>query len=438
MAKEVLKNNVSVNNKIVLLPHHNHTIGVLHLAVMSHHLNVARLLLDVGNADPNILDSNKRTPLHYLVRYPLTKIIPVFNSMINNKIDVNLQDYKGRTALHEAVIMKNNLAVYMLLSNSADPNIPDNEGRIPLHYAVMDSLHHQSSILILSPNEEEEEYDDDEDDEEEEYEDDEDTFSRLMIISMLLSAGSNINYQDNNREVPLHLALHDSNLTEARMLLQNKADPNIPDRFKSYPIHHAIYENPFDLDFFDFLLSETCVDVNVTNIDQATPLLLAIAHENAVAVESLLKKKADPDIPDSNGCTPMHVAVANGDLLNMILLVYSEVIAEIKGDFFFDLFHVEHGNRRLNIDDNIVKLIGKFSSIIRKRVNAMDKSYNTPLHYATLHTSLEDNLLTVILKLLLINGADVNLKNFYDMTPLEMANSEVSFKELNSIQNLNN
>lgn len=67
-------------------------------------------------------------------------------------IDLNTQDGKGRTQLHNAVINKQPLLVAKLLTAGANPNIKDNYGRnggyTPIWYATTQT-HDPNSVALL-------------------------------------------------------------------------------------------------------------------------------------------------------------------------------------------------------------------------------------------------------------------------------------------------
>ncbi|XP_071149472.1 acyl-CoA-binding domain-containing protein 6-like [Mytilus edulis] len=58
----------------------------------------------------------------------------MFNLLIGNGIDVNLQDKAGNTVLHVAAEQDPEM-VKSLINNNCDPNIPNDHGKRPIEVA---------------------------------------------------------------------------------------------------------------------------------------------------------------------------------------------------------------------------------------------------------------------------------------------------------------
>jgi len=78
-----------------------------------------------------IIDINKESVLIIVIKNKLYKSI---SKIIDLGCNVNLQDFKGRTALHFAVKNKDITAVTLLLYYLANPLIKDNIGKLPIDY----------------------------------------------------------------------------------------------------------------------------------------------------------------------------------------------------------------------------------------------------------------------------------------------------------------
>ena len=81
-----------------------------------------------------IIDINKESVLIIVIKNKLYKSI---SKIIDLGCNVNLQDFKGRTALHFAVKNKDITAVTLLLYYLANPLIKDNIGKLPIDYLPM-------------------------------------------------------------------------------------------------------------------------------------------------------------------------------------------------------------------------------------------------------------------------------------------------------------
>lgn len=75
------------------------------------------------------------------------------NQMLKNKIDLNLQNEAGETALILAIIKRHEQLTRFLLQQAADIDIQDDEGRSPLHLACFfDEKRLVQCLLFLGAN----------------------------------------------------------------------------------------------------------------------------------------------------------------------------------------------------------------------------------------------------------------------------------------------
>lgn len=93
------------------------------------------------------------------------------------------------------------------------------------------------------------------------------------------------------------------------LFLKYKADPNIFQR-DGFGVLHAAYPN---LEVLTTLL-DGGANVNMQDSEGQTVLLQATQDNNIEVVKFLIKKKANPDISDMNGTTPLSVAMAQKKL----------------------------------------------------------------------------------------------------------------------------
>jgi len=102
------------------------------------HSGVVRILLELGNVDPNTTDTKHgRTPLSWAADSNNEGVVRVL--LERNDVDLNTVDTEyGRTPLSWAAESNNEGVVRMLLErNDIDPNIADTEcGRTPLSWAA--------------------------------------------------------------------------------------------------------------------------------------------------------------------------------------------------------------------------------------------------------------------------------------------------------------
>jgi len=107
--------------------------GLLHLFVGVPNNEMPIKLLLKLEADINRQDEKGRTPLHDAV---VLKSLQTVKLLIELGADVNKEDKKGRTPLHDAVVLKSLEIMALLKARKADPNKQDKKGRTPLHLAT--------------------------------------------------------------------------------------------------------------------------------------------------------------------------------------------------------------------------------------------------------------------------------------------------------------
>jgi ankyrin repeat protein len=106
----------------------------LHLAKY----DVAAILLGMPGVDPNTVDKEGRSALHWALRSAgdgrQDRLVEL---LLRHGADPNIRDSKGLTPLLQALRNGSMLKVLaLLLDHGADPNIGDQDGKLPLHYAI--------------------------------------------------------------------------------------------------------------------------------------------------------------------------------------------------------------------------------------------------------------------------------------------------------------
>ena len=332
------------------------------------------------------------TLLHIYARNGYTGFV---RFLINKNIPIDVKNMASSTALHEAVRSGKVDTAILLIKSGADPNARDASGNTALHLVMPEA-------------------------------------SRSTLFSELLAAGAKPNIKDNYGETPLHIA--------ARIGM----DENILQK-----------------------LIEAGADANERNKKGQTPLLLAIERNQIEQVKSLIKYGSDihaedtsgetaftraltlglPMVQtvitdgnsmyrDSNGCTPLHIAVLRKAPADIIYyLVERKSLVNTRDKAGNTALHIaaEQNYREIgeillahNADifyanvkgDSPLKLAmslggGREEWMINSHtISARDGAGNTPLHL-----SAEWKIIQMILYLL-DKGADINARNTNNETPL--------------------
>lgn len=125
-----------------------------------------------------------------------------------------------------------------------------------------------------------------------------------------------INSIDQNKFSPLILACYRENIEVAKFLITHVANINYSSDMGT-ALMAATYKNQVAL---VQLLLENKADVNATDAEGTTPLMLAVQFKNIELTKLLLKYKADKSIKDKKGKTAFEYAVfANDDqIINLL------------------------------------------------------------------------------------------------------------------------
>lgn len=243
------------------------------------------------------------------------------------------------------------------------------------------------------------------------------------IMDCLLRNGANVNCIDGLGQTCLHRAAREDDVQAVRLLLSHSIDTTIVS-LQGYTAAQLAKENvlkilkdpPSDAIDLEMQLLEASKSgdlvtvkriitsnpriVNCRDIDgrHSTPLHFASGYNRIPVVEFLLEGGADVHASDKGGLVPLHNASSYGHLEVSQLLIKSGANVNAAGLFIksCNFFRFSYLNPHLSTD------LWKFS----------------PLHEAAAKGKQE------IVKLLLKNGANPNLKNRDGATPLDLVRDQ--------------
>ncbi|WP_157153243.1 ankyrin repeat domain-containing protein [Brachyspira murdochii] len=406
----------------------------LMIAVYKKDYDMVKYLLDKG-ANPNTANNENKTALMIAIannNFDISKLL------IQQGANINTQDEYGYTALMRAAMIGSYEMVKFLLENGADVNTKDNDGNTVLYYNIRYDHYGKEEMLE----------------------------NAKKIFNLLIKYGADVNTKDNYGASLLNAAYSLEGLTPNRemfkVLVENgfdlesriKAEEHYPADYDYTPLMIAAAINDYDMVKFlvekgadvnakthseyssvvtplllsldyehiesrydenssvaEFLINNGA-DINVKNNHGETPLMYASKLHNIKVVELLIQKGADINAFDNYGNTALIYGVNNLETVKLLVENGADVNF-YKGGSTALISACEYSHER-NID--VIKyLVSK-----KANINAQDNKGDTALN-KTLDTSDEgsiDILDFEIAHFLIEQGADVNIKNKREYTPL--------------------
>ncbi len=328
---------------------------------------VVKILLE-RDVDPNVLNKDGSSPLSILrfTGYNNEHAKKIKNAaldlLIVSHVDLNVVGENGRTLLQSAVMDSNLMLVEKLLAGKAEPNIQDEVGRSALFLAL--SMYKNPKINSYS------------------YESAIENANRNIIrmVELLITHGAAPNVQDKAGVSPLQMSVSFDDPTLMNKLFEAKADPNTQDKEGNSPLsclveraiaqvkQHDHYRLKVEIDRLKAFLENPSTDPNllsktgVSQIEsvldhklqsksvyfesfadnkqqlvktlieaphldanllnkQGVRLLSTVINKGDYGSVALLLKKADPNLPDTDGTTPLQHAIRrnNPELVELLL-----------------------------------------------------------------------------------------------------------------------
>ena len=323
---------------------------------------------------------------------------------------LNEKNANGLTPLNLAAYQGKADIVEVLLDMGADMNIGDNENSQPVHNAAV--------------------------------------AGHIPVLELLLARGVNIESKDDNGVTPFLFACSYRQLETARYLLDKGADLKATNNNGFQALLYAVIGGNVEL---VQMLIDRKVDVNQKTDDQGiTPLFSAASFGRDEIFRLLIDNGAKINIKDIHGATPLSWALNPFSIEEARLLIEKGADVKARDDFGQTPLHQVAGRGTISVaqllldhgaDINAVDINGwvpltnacwagpeivKFLILNGAEVNPpeyKDTTTNcfvaptTPLHLAARDGELE------IVKILVENGARINIRNREGETPLYLAAS---------------
>lgn len=352
----------------------------LHFAAVKNHKAIAKFLLDEKNEQParkSAQDGSGATPLHEAVRYGSTDVVTI---LLEAKADTNARDNMGKTPILLAMPSEKAPELYnQLIGYGADVQIKDTYGDTVLHMATMTNV-------------------------------------SVDTLGILTRAGADINSRNKDGIAPLALAIDLNNDEHIRFYAERGCDINSKDTKGNTPLTLSFkYKEDIpdtvqdkesarlnnELKILKVILNEKNIDTHDSNGN--TPLLIAIQNDaTQEQIRYILSMMEDVNQRNSEGNTALYMAVMKNRK------AVGEMLLEKNADIFIkNTKNKSPLSLALNAGGSLMNWL-----ITDKTIRDTDGSGNTALFYAA-EWELKDAI-----KHLVDKGAEPDAKNANGETPI--------------------
>ncbi|CAL1539364.1 unnamed protein product [Lymnaea stagnalis] len=404
---------------------------VLHKAVQYGKTEMVKFLIE-AKADTNAINGNGETALYRAVDVGSTEIVKL---LIGVSSDVNATNEDGDTVLHKAALRNNIDIIELLVKAKVNIGAVNNNGETALHVSSASAESDPASFCLnctdfiniglesgTTEKQRSAEY------------------GPCAIVQYLIKAGGDINLEDRYGNTPLTIAVTNNNLMLAHILINGGGDVNklysIPstcvqqtshchlrERYMQTPdqslLWVALYRKFHSTEMAKLLIQHGA-NINVSNVDRTTVLMLAVDQLDVKWVEDLIGAGADVNATDNFGDSVLIRAVRlviqeiqnqkhtstierSKSLLHLLLKAGCSINSQ---NFPNPMVLAVNGCHK-----DCVKLLLEYGG----DVNAHDEDLNTLTMLAIRNNSLD------IVEVLIASGAVVNPRNKFGDLALHYA-----------------
>lgn len=340
----------------------------LHGAAFIGHERIAALLIENG-AEIDSLDDEQTTPLHWAAREGHYETVRL---LLEHGADCMIQDEGGWTALDECAPAGFDPIVRMLIDHHP-PIIHsrDKNDYTALHHTA--PQHHDSTVAIL------------------------------------VNAGMEIDARNSHGRTPIFQAVGSGHEETVRVFLEKGANVNAIDYEGWSVLHTAVFHEHITV---AALLLDHGAEINC-DAKGITPLHIAVLRKNIDFVELLLEYDADVNIG-----------------YGFVGTAYDFLQSHEQGEVPYDLQSVGIGNPTATITGLRIAVCARSEAKIRRLlelgadINGKDEGGMTALLWASQMDSPS------IMKILLENGADPNVRSAWGYTPMTCVRGNAELEEM--------
>ena len=349
----------------------------LMLASSKGNIDAINILLSAG-ADHAIADADGDSCIHYAVRGDCRK--EVLQSIVDKGADVNATNNKNITPLMLASTKGNVDAVNLLLSAGADQTIEDDTGYTWIHYAVFGDC-------------------------------------RKEVLQSIVDLGAKVNAKTKQNTTALMLASRKGNIDAINVLLSAQGVQAIEDINGNSWIHYAVLGD-CSKEVLQSIIDQGA-DVNATNKQNATPLMLASKKGNVDVMNVLLSAGANMALKSMCGNTWIHYAI-HGDCSKEVLQSIIDFGADVNATNTENCSVLMLASKKGNVDAMNV-LLRAGANMALKNING-----DTWIHHA-----VNGDCSKEVLKLIIDQGTDVNATNKENCSALMLASKKGNVDVMN-------
>nr|XP_033785675.1 transient receptor potential cation channel subfamily A member 1 [Geotrypetes seraphini] len=319
----------------------------LHWAVEKNQLESVKVLLSRG-ANPNILNYYLKAPLHMAVQICHNEIVEVLAS--HSSTDINLEGEVGNNAVMMTCYQDNAEAIDILLRHGAKLCKRNKMGCYPIHLAAYCGATKCLEVILKKGEE----------------------------IGNPIE--DHINFTNNGKCSPLHLAVQNGSLEIVRKCIAFGAKIDLKQNDNATSLHFAATQGATEI--VKLMVASYTSDKSIVNLQDGnneTPLHKSALFDHCELAEYLISMGADLNSIDNDSRSPLLLAVtcAAWKVVNLLLLKGANVkIRDQTGRNFLHLTVLQPGGLK-HLNKEFLQL-----DEIKELVSQEDQDGCTPLHYA--------------------------------------------------------